>query len=94
MPDPGRSTVDEAEVLPIASYANCLSSFLRPFPPVGLNALGLGYGAPWAMERIAPSLPSVAVEGLPSLDGGANPIYVLARDVLLTDSGYTPFNVS
>jgi hypothetical protein len=45
------------------------------------------------MERIAPSLPSVAVEGLLSLDGGANPIYVLARDVLLTESGYKPFLV-
>ena len=28
-----------------------------------------------------------------SLDGGANPIYVLARDVLLTESGFTPFLV-
>jgi len=46
------------------------------------------------MERIAPSLlPSVAVEGLPSLDEGANPIYALARSVLMSESGFAPFNV-
>ena len=49
-----------------------------------------GNGAP-----LAPSLfPTLAVEGLLSLDGGANPIYVLARDVLLSESGIKPFNVS
>ena len=38
--------------------------------------------------EISPSLlPALAVEGLLSLDGGANPIYVLARDVLLSQSG-------
>ena len=37
--------------------------------------------------------PTLAVEGLLSLDGGANPIYVLARDVLLTESGFAPFLV-
>ena len=41
--------------------------------------------------EISPSLlPALAVEGLLSLDGGANPIYVLARDVLLTQSGVRP----
>jgi hypothetical protein len=42
---------------------------------------------PWA-------IPLWPLRGLLSLDGGANPIYVLARDVLLTESGFAPFNVS
>ena len=44
--------------------------------------------------EISPSLlPALAVEGLLSLDGVPIPIYVLARDVLLTESGFAPFLV-
>ena len=44
--------------------------------------------------EISPSLlPALAVEGVLSLDGVPIPIYVLARDVLLTQSGFAPFFV-